>query len=117
MQKRACHWRGACLLDFSGYQPTTVLITSAQFFPHPVLNGNSSQWFTSVSVRTGNTVPVAGKKTRTRGGRKRSGPPSRCHEEVRLIDCRDGDQKYNPRDRHAPRQWPPFSLLPFFSAG
>jgi hypothetical protein len=75
MQKRACHWRGARLRLSPGSSKSAQRIVTA-CLSAPVLNGSSSQWFTSVSVRTGTTVPVLVKTTRSRGHNRSGAAPA-----------------------------------------
>jgi len=53
--------------------------------PAPVLNGDSSQWFSGVKFRTGSAVPVARKIFRSGGGPEEIRPPFRCHRALSRL--------------------------------
>jgi hypothetical protein len=101
MQKRACHWRGARLRGSPGSSTPALLIVTA-CLSAPELNGSFSQWFTSVSVRTGTTVPVLVKTSVPEGAGRDQAPRLWVIRSSGPFEFTEGDRSNEIRARHAP---------------
>ncbi len=86
MQKRARHWRGACLrLSLESSRRALRIVTTC--LSAPKLNGNLAQWVSIVKLLPGSAVPVLVKKPVTEGAGRDQAPRLSCSRQGRRFLC------------------------------